>query len=85
MAATSTHETHCRKATELIEVRELRALHMRERIGLWMHMRICAACRAYRKQSRMIDRWLEKRTGAGEAIESLDLEARIINGVARRP
>ena len=84
MAATATHETHCRKATELIEVRELRALHLRERVGLWMHLRICSACRAYLKQSRMIDRWLEKRTGTGEAIESLDLEARIIKGVAPR-
>ena len=81
MAATSSHGTHCRKATELIEVREFRALHWRERVGLWMHLRICSACRAYQKQSRMIDRWLERRANEGPTIQSEALETRIIDGI----
>ncbi|MBK8340829.1 MAG: zf-HC2 domain-containing protein [Flavobacteriales bacterium] len=65
-------------------MRELRALALRERVGLWMHLRVCTACRAYRKQSRMIDRWLERRANAGSTIQSEALETRIIDAIARR-
>lgn len=51
----------CRKASVLIERRELRSLGAAERLGLWYHLRICGACKAYEKQSAFIDRWLEER------------------------
>jgi len=81
MAATATHGTHCRKATELVEVRELRALRLGERLGLWMHLRICAACRIYHLQSRMIDRWLERRAIENAPMQSDTLETRIIDAI----
>ena len=58
MSLISTLRVSCRKASELIERRELRSLGLMERIGLRWHMRICDGCRAYEKQSLLIDRWL---------------------------
>lgn len=51
----------CRKASVLIERRELRSLSVPERLGLWYHLCICDACKTYEKQSALIDRWLEER------------------------
>ena len=36
-------------------------LDLFERVGLGFHLRICGACKAYEKQSALIDRWLEER------------------------
>lgn len=77
MALISTLRISCRSATELMERREFRVLGMRERVGLWFHLRICDGCRAYAHQSEMIDRLLEKRTQT--AIDSSALEHRIIS------
>lgn len=61
MGVIDTLMVNCRKASVLIERRELRPLSAAERLGLWYHLRICDACKAYEKQSALIDRWLEER------------------------
>lgn len=61
MGMIDTLMVNCRKASVLIERRELRSLSPAERMGLWYHLRICGACKAYEKQSALIDRWLEER------------------------
>ena len=51
----------CDKATALIDRREFVALSLTERAGLYVHLRICRACRTYEEQSARVDRWLEVR------------------------
>lgn len=77
MGMISTLRVSCRKATELIERREFRALGAGERVGLWFHMRICNACKAYERQSEMLDHLLKER--AAKAEDTNALEARILD------
>lgn len=72
MALIGTLKLSCRKATVLIERRDLRLLSPAERVGLWLHLGICGACKTYEAQSQAIDRLLEKRmanTGDSAALE----------------
>lgn len=69
---------NCRKATELVEDRSARKLGLRERIGLWMHLLICAGCRAYERQSALIDRWLRVRRDRPADLDSEALQERIL-------
>lgn len=70
MNVISTLRVSCRKATDLLERREFRALGTGERIGLWLHLRVCDACRAYERQSIMLDGLMKERS-----IESGDTSA----------
>jgi anti-sigma factor ChrR (cupin superfamily) len=45
----------CRRAAELIDRRAHVKLHPVEKIQLFVHTRMCDACRNYIKQSRIID------------------------------
>lgn len=69
---------NCRKATELVEERTARKLGLRERFGLWLHLLICAGCRAYERQSALIDRWLQGRRDRPSAVDSEGLQQRIL-------
>lgn len=81
MGLTDTLKVSCRKASELIERREFRALGPGERFGQWMHLRICASCRAYVQHSALIDRWLEKNRDVDEVKGSDALRARILRDI----
>ncbi|KXB96819.1 MAG: hypothetical protein AA908_10180 [Chlorobi bacterium NICIL-2] len=50
----------CDRATFLIEKQSTDSLSWIEWMQLKLHVSMCAACRAYGKQSRMIDRLLKK-------------------------
>jgi hypothetical protein len=54
----------CKKATELIEKREIQPLSATEKVKLTIHTTMCKACKSYEKQSVTIDKamsdWLEK-------------------------
>ncbi len=54
----------CKKATELIEKREIFTLSATEKAQLKLHTSMCNACKAYEKQSKTIDEalseWLKK-------------------------
>ncbi|MEO8590835.1 MAG: hypothetical protein ABI432_15775 [Flavobacteriales bacterium] len=79
MALTDTLKLSCHKATALIERRELRPLGPAERLGLWMHLRICDHCRAFEKQSRVIETLLLRRSVVN--VDSSALEARILTRI----
>ncbi len=81
MGIHNTLRTSCQKATELIERRELRPLKGPERLGLWIHLRICKACRTYEAQSAVIDRLLEKRPYEG-GTSVAELEERILKNIS---
>lgn len=76
-----TQRVSCQKATELMERREFRALVVGERVGLWFHMRICTACKAYEHQSEMLDRLLNERLAKAE--DTNVLEERILRELQR--
>lgn len=50
----------CKKATELIEKRNFIKLSAKEVVQLQMHKAICRGCRAYEKQSALLDGFLKK-------------------------
>ena len=68
--------TSCQQATALMEKRDVADLGLGERAGLWLHMRICKACRAYEEQSQALDRVLERRLQP--ALDTTALEERIL-------
>ncbi len=45
----------CKKASELIDKRAVIKLNAKERVMLGMHIKVCSACAAYKKQSKIID------------------------------
>lgn len=67
----------CKKATFLIEKRELSSLSFKEKIQLKLHTSMCEACRIYEKQSKTIDealsQWIK---AAAEKKEFLSKEAK---------
>ncbi len=54
----------CRQATELMSQEQDRSLTMAERIGLRLHVWICAGCNNYRRQMRVL-RAACRRFGSG--------------------
>lgn len=69
----------CRKATELMERKEFRALNAGESVGLWFHMRICDACRRYERHREQLEQLLNER--AAKAEDTSALEARILREI----
>ena len=60
----------CRHATFLIEKRQYRALTIRERIELAIHLSGCRVCRLFQRQSRWITRMLRSLFHYAESQES---------------
>lgn len=68
----------CREASRLASTAVDRPLPIAKRLQLGMHLAMCSACRAYRRQIRSLDRLLRGRA-AHEAEDQeirLDAEAR---------
>ncbi len=70
----------CKKATELMEKREVSPLSFVEGIQLKMHLSMCDACQSYEKQSDLINKavgkWFsdkaeEKETLSAKAKENI--------------
>jgi hypothetical protein len=49
-------QNDCRRATSLIEKRQLTMLTFKERIVLAIHLAGCSFCRLFQRQSRLINR-----------------------------
>ncbi len=50
----------CKEATGLVEKKQVTGLSLREKAQLKIHLWMCSACRSYEKQSRLMDRMLER-------------------------
>ena len=50
----------CKKATEMVEKKTVTSLSFIEKLKLKMHLSMCDACKAYEKQSKIIDNFLHK-------------------------
>lgn len=51
----------CKKASEMVEKRNLFGLSFIERIKLKMHLSVCNACKSYEKQSHLIDKVISEK------------------------
>lgn len=71
----------CRQATLLLEQHALHPLGTGDRLRLWMHQRICSACRTYARQSAVIDRLLRERMAP--ATDTTALEERVLARLPR--
>jgi hypothetical protein len=71
----------CRKATDLMERASMRPLPMGDRMRLWMHLKVCDGCRAFGKQSKIIDDLLAQRDTTFMPVESKPLEDRILKAL----
>ena len=47
--------SNCKKATFLIEKKQIGGISMREQLGLQLHLACCPHCRVYEQQSMMIN------------------------------
>lgn len=50
----------CRKATELLDKKCFERLNSLEQIKLFMHTRMCDACKAYEKQTTLVHKALRR-------------------------
>ncbi|SFC20544.1 Putative zinc-finger [Flexibacter flexilis DSM 6793] len=72
----------CEKATQLIDRKALQPLSWRESVQLQMHLATCKGCKAYQKQSQLIDQMLSVHFGQPQpdqvpAVENAALKKRI--------
>ncbi len=81
MGLLDTLKVSCDKATALIERRQFVALSLTERAGLYMHLRICDACRTYEQQSARVDRWLEERRDSGACPDASAVRERVLERI----
>lgn len=68
----------CREATALTERQLTERLTVSDRVQRWMHLGACAACRAYAKQSAILDQLLAERDLSIDDLRSDGLEKHII-------
>lgn len=69
----------CVKATELMELKEVVPLSIKQKVQLRMHVAMCSGCRNYMKQTKLINQLLNKNFNSTPATPGTDeLEAAII-------
>ncbi len=71
----------CRKAAELTERHAFAPLPAGQAVQLWLHTRICAGCKTYQHQSKLIDSLLEQRDAEIVPLPTGPLEERIIAAI----
>jgi hypothetical protein len=71
----------CRKASAFVEQRAVAPLGPVRGLQLWIHQRMCQGCRAFAKQSLIIDRALGGREINQVALDSEQLEGRILASI----
>jgi hypothetical protein len=74
----------CRKASELIDKKSLIKLSWKENLQLNMHTAMCDGCKAYEKQSHLLDNILHKHIQFKDdsqvpQIENKELQDQIIS------
>ena len=72
----------CKKASEMVEKRNLFGLSFLEKIKLKMHLSACKACKAYDKQSELIDQAISNHPEENVQLSSSSKE-QIINSLKK--
>jgi hypothetical protein len=63
---------NCRKATYLIEKKQLSEISVREKIELKIHLAGCSVCKTFEKQSLLINHMIKNLFTINEADAKLD-------------
>lgn len=67
----------CKKATELVEKKQVTGLSFFEGFRLSTHLLLCRACRSYEKQSLLLDKIFERMFGSPkEEMQQFDQTAK---------
>lgn len=80
----------CKKATELIEKKDLAGLDPIQNLQLSLHLMMCKACKDYEKQSTLLDNMvsLQMKRNTKSAIEqkkeTIELKGRIITLICEK-
>ncbi|HMO40217.1 MAG TPA: hypothetical protein PKC76_18290 [Saprospiraceae bacterium] len=78
----------CKSATQLMEKAHTVGLTRKEKWQLWMHTKLCDACRQYERQSRFLEqlfqRYLGMQNPRSPAPPDDKLEARILQKLKER-
>ena len=74
----------CKKASALIDKKQLFGISWKEKVQLKMHTAMCDACGVYEKQSKIIDNFLNKTISSSgsenhQVIENKELQKKIIS------
>lgn len=72
----------CHKATWLMEIKTIIELDAFARFQLFMHTRVCDACRLYQKQSEFLENILRKQSG--EPVDTKNPEKHLPDHVKSR-
>lgn len=68
----------CKKATEIVEKKNVLKLSISEKLNLTYHLILCKTCRAYKKHSKMMDKLFSKTTEV-DKLENPELKMNILN------
>lgn len=78
----------CRAATELMEKRHLGAISFTDRLRLWVHLSLCAACRRYQKHSAALEKLFRRpKESLAEPVsdeQARELEDKILQSLEER-
>ncbi len=80
----------CKRATELMDKKAYVNLSSVENFQLFLHTRMCDACRLYKKQSRLLESILKKQAQepdeSNHATETLskEIKSQIINKLEKK-
>lgn len=73
----------CHKATELTEKKTVSKLSMGDELKLKFHMRVCAVCKSYQEQSKIIEEGVRKfYEGRNDLQLSDEVKAKILSQIS---
>ena len=79
---TALFRTSCREATRLLDQHAFRPLGIGQRLGLFWHLRICAACRAYRRHGEAIDLLMARREERAMPLDASAVEQVLLKRIS---
>lgn len=71
----------CKEASELSIKRQEKAISLKHRLQLWMHLSMCKLCKSFDQQTKWIGTALKKMTieAAYTAEEKSELKRKVLN------
>ncbi|MBN9383574.1 MAG: hypothetical protein J0H74_22640 [Chitinophagaceae bacterium] len=65
---------NCKKATFLIEKKQIRNISMREKLELKIHLECCSACRIFERQSILINKLVRDLSHVPQVTSDIKLD-----------
>jgi len=73
----------CKKATELMELREEGRLSRSERLGLWFHVMMCGVCKNYEQQRELLARAIARQLPTPPTEEEVEILKTRVKGALK--